>query len=192
MEKRTKRAVLPLLMMGLLCMLTSSCVEEKDADPATVSDELFYEQVGYTIIKCYTDIYNQNLAGKPTGSQNITSNGPMGGTVTITGSNSYDSTHGITTSDLTFTLNNVVQTYSSTSSSGNTTCTTQVTLTGVTTYKGSFSNTYTSVNHQSQNLRVVGSVTYGGSVRNIDQTGQVTINRSSTTSVNLFGNNVSW
>lgn len=194
MGKRTKRYVLPLLIMGLLCMLASSCIEEKDADPVTVtvSDEIFYQQLGCTIIKCYTDIYNQNLAGKPTGSQNITSSGPMGGTVTITGADSYDDTHGITTTDLTFALTNVVQNYSSTSASGNTTCTTQVTLTGVTTYKGSFSNTYSSLSHQSQNLHVVGSVTYDGVVRTIDRTGQVIINSSSTTSVNLFGNNTSW
>lgn len=192
MKKRTKCFVLPLLMMGFLCMMTSSCTEKKEDDPITVSDEIFYQQVGYTIIKCYTDIYNQNLAGKPTGSQNITSSGPMGGTVTITGTNSYDSTHGITTTDLTFALTNVVQNYSSTSNSGKTTCTTQVTLSGVATYKGSFSGTYTSLNHQSQNLHVVGSVTYDGVVRTIDQTGQVTINRSSTSSVNLFGNNASW
>lgn len=192
MKKKRKIYVMPFLILGMLCMLTNSCKVEDGADPVTVSDEIFYQQLGYTIIKCYTDIHNQNLAGKPTGTQNITSNGPMGGTVTITGSNSYDSTHGITTTDLIFALTNVVENYSSTSASGNTTCTTQVTITGAATYKGSFSATYTSLNHQSQNLHVVGSVTYAGVVRTIDKTGQVSINRSSTTSVNLFGNNVSW
>jgi hypothetical protein len=144
------------------------------------------------MIKCYTDIYNQNLAGKPTGAQNITSTGPMGGTVIITGSDTYDSTHGITTTNLNYALTNVVGTHTSTSTSGNTTCTTQVTLTGDATYNGSFSTTYTSLNHQSLHLRVNGSVTWAGVTRTIDQTGQVTINNSSTISVNLFGHNVSW
>ena len=192
MQKAAQLSIHSLLIIGLLCVMTNSCKEDKAADPLTVSDELFYQQLGYTMIKCYTDIYNQNLAGKPTGTQNITSSGPMGGTVIISGSDSYDKTHNITTTDLNYTLTNVTQTYSSTSTSGNTTCSTQVILTGDATYKGSFSDTYTSLNHQSQNLRVTGSVTWAGVTRTIDQTGQVTINRSSTTSVNLFGHNVSW
>ncbi len=191
MKKFTKIYVLP-LFIGILCLLANSCKEENNSAEITVTDKAFYEQIGYTIIKCYTDTYNQNLAGKPTGTQNITTTGPMGGTVIITGSSTYDSTHSITTTDLTFTLTNVVANYSATSSTGNTTCTTQLTLTGVATYKGSFSSTYTSISHQSQNLHVVGSVTYAGVTRNIDQTGQVNINRASTVTANIFGNDVSW
>lgn len=192
MKKKPNLYALSLLLMGMFCLLTTNCSKDDNADPATVADEVFYQQLGYTIIKCYTDIYNQNLAGKPTGTQNITTTGPMGGTVIITGSSSYDSTHAITTTDLTFVLTNVVQTYSATSTSGNTTVTTQVTISGTSTYKGSFSQTYTSLNHQSQNLHVVGTVNYAGTVRTIDQTGTVIMNRSTTTSVNLFGHNVSW
>jgi hypothetical protein len=192
MKKKKRIYVIPFLILGMLCVLINSCSVSDDPDPITVSDEVFYQQLGYTIVKCYTDIHNQNLAGKPTGTQNITCSGPMGGTVNITGSNSYDSVHGIKTTDLTFVLTNVAVNYSATSESGNTTCTTQVTLTGSATYKGSFSATYTSLTHQSQNLHVVGSVTYAGVVRTIDMTGQVIINHSSTTSVNLFGNIVSW
>lgn len=193
MKKKLNLFIVPFIVMGMLLMLTSGCKkDEADDVPATVSDKIFYEQLGVTLIKCYTDIYNQNLAGKPTGQQNITSNGPMGGTVVITGSDSYDDTHGITTTNLDFAMTNVQYTYSKSSESGNTTATTQVTLTGATTYDGSFSNTYTSVNHQSQNLHIKGSVTYAGTVRNIDMTGNVSINRSSTISVTIFGNTVSW
>lgn len=115
----------------------------------------------------------------------------MGGTVTITGTDAYDGTHGITTTSLSFSMTNVGYTFSKASASGKM-CTTQVTITGATTYNGSFSTTYTSLNHASQNLHVSGSVSFDGAVRNIDMTGLVNINRSSTTSVNLFGNNVSW
>lgn len=191
MKKITKIYVLPLFIV-IFSLLTNSCKEEDNSDQVTVTDKIFYEQIGYTIIKCYTDIYNQNLAGKPTGTQNITTNGPMGGTVKITGTSSYDSTHSITTTDLTYTLTNVVANYSAASTTGSTTCTTQITITGVASYKGSFSSTYTSLSHQSQNLHVVGSVTYAGVTRNIDQTGQVNINRSSTVSATLFGNTVNW
>lgn len=181
-----------LLIMGILSMLISSCDKSGTSnDPTTISNDSFYEEIGYTMIKCFTDIYNQNLAGKPTGNQNITADGPMGGTVVITGSDSYDATHGITTANLTFSLTSVKYTYNYTDSN-NKSWFTQVTLTGDITYTGSFSNSYTSVNHQSDNLYIDGSVTYEGTVRNINASGAVSINRSSTTSVNIFGNNVAW
>jgi hypothetical protein len=178
--------------MVILLVLASSCSKDTTTEPETVSDKIFYEQLGSTIIKCYTDIYNQNLAGKPTGTQNITSPGPMGGSVIITGTNSIDKTHDITTTDISFSMTNVQYTKSQTSTSGNTTATTEITLTGTTTYFGSFSSSYTSINHQSQNLHIKGSVTYAGVVRNIDMTGPVIINRSSSISVSIFGNTVSW
>ena len=191
MKKKAMFLVFPFIMAGLLLFI-NSCAEDETTEPITVSDKIFYEQLGSTIIKCYTDIYNQNLAGKPTGTQNITSVGPMGGNVIITGTNSYDNTHGITTTTISFALNNVQYIKTQTSTSGNTTATTEITLTGATTYFGSFSDSYTSVNHQSQNLHIKGSVTYAGTVRTIDMTGPVIINRSSTTSVSIFGNTVSW
>jgi hypothetical protein len=192
MEKKTSIWVSLLIVMGILLLITNSCTKEEVTNPIVVSDQIFYEQLGYTLIKSYRDIYNQNLAGKPTGTQNITSTGPMGGSVTITGSDSYDKTHNITTTDLTFTMSNVQNTYSKSSASGNTTATTQITITGATTYFGSFSDTYSSLNHQSSNLHIVGSVTYAGTERKIDASGLVTINCSSTTSVSIFGNTVSW
>lgn len=179
------------LLVLLLCGLLNGCTV-KENDPVEVSDKIFYEQIASTIIKTYTDIYNQNLAGKPTGTQNITATAPLGGNVSITGSNSYDKTHDITTTDLTFALTNVVGSSTVSSEDGKTTCTTQITLTGATTYKGSFSTTYTSVSHQSQNLHVAGTVTYAGTTRTIDITGVVNINRTSTVTASLFGHSVSW
>jgi beta-xylosidase len=179
--------------MGLMLMFTSSCQKDADPDPEpqTISDENFYGQIGGALVRCYNDIYNQNLAGKPTGAQNITANGPMGGTVVITGSDSFDDTHGITSTNLIFTMTNVNYTLTTTTTSGKS-CITHVTLTGATTHTGSFSDSYTSVNHQSENIHIVGSVTFDGTTRNIDQTGEVSINRSSTTSVNIFGYVVAW
>jgi hypothetical protein len=179
-----------LITTGILLSL-GSCSKDETNDVG-VSDKIFYEQVAYTIIKCYTDIYNQNLAGKPTGNQYITTTAPLGGNVIISGSNSYDSTHAITTTDITFALSNVIGSATTSSDDGKTTCTTQIMITGTTTYKGSFSSTYTSISHQSQNLHVVGTVTYAGSTRNIDMTGVVNINRTTSVTASLFGNNVSW
>lgn len=178
-------------LLGCLLMLAASCEKEKTESPATISDQNFYMMVGTSLINCYTDIYNQNLAGMPTGSQNITADGPMGGTVVITGTTTYDNTHGITTTDLILSMASVNYTYSFTDNSGKAWLT-QITVTGNTTYSGSFSNTYTSVNHQSVSLQIKGTVTYNGVVRSIDSSGAVNINRSSSTAVTIFGHTASW
>jgi hypothetical protein len=192
MKKKSVFFVFSFVMLGGVLMFSNSCAPDDTSDPVTVSDKIYYEQIGNALVKCYIDIYNQNLAGKPTGTQNITSTGPMGGTVIITGSDSYDNTHGITTTDLIFTMTNIQYFFTASSASGNTTATTQITISGATTYDGSFSDTYTSVNHQSQNLHIVGSVTYAGTVRPVDITGEVIINRSSKITVTILGNTVSW
>lgn len=190
MTKKTRFLVFSPAFIGVLLMLTVSCQKDEDV-PATISDDNFYIGIGAALINCYVDIYNQNLAGMPTGSQNITSNGPMGGTVVITGTDSYDNTHGITTADLLFSMTEVKYIYSY-PGSNNKTWRAEVILTGSTTYAGSFSNSYTSVNHQANNLHIVGSVTYDGTVRIIDMSGNVSLNRSSTTSANIFGHTVTW
>ncbi len=177
-----------LLVISLLSCEGSAVVDES----ATISDENFYMEIGSTLIYCYEDIWNQNIAGKPIGTKNLTVDGPMGGTVTITGYTSYDEKLGIATPDLVFSMTAVKYTYTCTGSN-NKTWITDVTLTGSTTFKGSFSESYTSLNHQSDNLHIKGSVTYDGTIiRNIDMSGEVRINRSTKTSCNIFGHIVAW
>jgi hypothetical protein len=191
MKKFNALNMVPIVMLGCLLVVFSSCKKDETEEPAVITDDNFYMMVGVSMINCYTDIYNQNLAGVATGSHNINTNGPMGGTVVITGTTSYDNTHGITTTDLILTMTEVKYNYSYTDGSGRS-WSTQVTLTGATTYTGSFSDGYTSVNHQSENLRVIGTVNCDGVIRSIDSMGTVSINRSSTTAVNLFGHIVTW
>ena len=190
MTTKTRFLVFALLIIGVFSILTSSCTKDEE-EPATISDQNFYIGIGAALMNCYTDIYNQNLAGMPTGAQYITTNGPMGGTVVITGTDSYDNTHGITTTDLLFSMSEVKYIYTY-AGSDDKSWRSEVILTGTATHSGSFSSTYTSLNHQSDNLHIVGSVTYDGVVRMIDMSGIVSINRSSTTSVNIFGHVVSW
>lgn len=186
MKKKTKLLIFPFIIMGILIMLTNSCTKDEDTT-TTISDDNFYKQVGYSLVMCYNDIYNQNLAGHPVGGQNITANGPMGGTVIITGSTGYSSNNGITTTDLIFSMTSIKYV---TNVSG---FETEITLTGATTYTGSFSDSYTSLNHQSDNLYISGSVTHNEIVRKIDMTGIVNINRlTSSITANIFGNTVSW
>jgi hypothetical protein len=189
MKSNTRTLLLSLMTLAMASLLLNSCKKSDDSG-TTISDENFYSQLGYGLVKCYTDIYNQNLAGKPTGSQNLTVSGPMGGTVVITGTTTYDDTHGITTTDLLFDMTGVE--YSLSHTENNKTWTIQVTLNGPVTYTGSFSPSYTSLNHQSAGIRIKGTVNYDGTTRNIDESGEVSINRSSTISVNIFGHKASW
>jgi hypothetical protein len=191
MIKFNKLLVYPVLSLGCLMMLASGCKKDDDKSADSISDYNFYMMLGTSLINCYTDIYNQNLAGMPTGGQNITTDGPMGGTVVITGTTTYDDTHGITTTDLILSMTAVQYVYSYTESNGKA-WTTQLTLTGATTYAGSFSNGYTSVNHLSDNLQISGTVSCDGISRGINAMGQVSINRSNSTSVNIFGHTASW
>ena len=185
MKKKTKHLILPFIIMGIL-MVTNSCTKDEET-PSTISDDNFYKQVGYSLVMCYNDIYNQNLAGHPVGNQNITANGPMGGTVIITGSTGISINNGITTTDLVFSMNSIKYV---TNVSG---FETEITLTSATTYTGSFSDSYTSLNHQSDKLHISGSVTQNEIVRKIDMTGKVSINRlTSSVTANIFGNTVSW
>ena len=180
------------MLLGMALMMTVACnKEEEDTKETTISDHDFYMMVGVSMINCYTDIYNQNLAGVPTGGHNITTDGPMGGTVLITGTTTYDNTHGITTTDLVLAMNAVQYIYSYTYGDGRT-WTANLTITGSTTYTGSFSDDYTSVNHQANNLQITGTVNFDGVTRSINGMGVVSINRSSTVAVNIFGHTVSW
>jgi hypothetical protein len=170
--------------------LTSGCETDSPETDEIVSDTNFYTGLGAAMVNCYHDIYNQNLAGQPTGNQNKTANGPLGGTVVITGTTTKDNTNNITTANLTMNMAGVKYNYAY-GSSGNQVVA-DITLTGSTSYSGSFNTTYTSLNYQSSNLHVVGTVTYKGKVRSIDQTGPVVINNSSNITVTIFGNTVSW
>ncbi len=183
--------VIPVFALVCMLILSNSCKKDDTSTPASISDNNFYMLLGTSLINCYTDIYNQNLAGVVTGSHTINTDGPMGGTVLITGNTTYDNTHGITTTDLMFSMTNVNYIYSYTDGNSKT-WSVHVTLTGPTTYLGSFSNTYTSVNHQSGNLYIKGSVSYDGVTRTIDSMGTVSINRSSVIAVTIFGHSVSW
>ncbi len=155
------------------------CTKE---ETPTISDTVFYQDIAYALASCYSDIYNQELAGKPVGTKNITTTGPMGGTVVITGTTGQDATHDITTTDLVYTMTDVK--YNTTYAF--------LTITGAATHKGSFSSTYTSVNHLASNLRVNGYVKRNGITRNIDQSGEVNINRTSKFNATVYGFTVSW
>lgn len=185
-----ERKYLLLLRLGmatLLILFLTRCKDDKDA----ITDDAFYKTLTMTVANCYKDIYNQNLAGVSTGSHNINANGPMGGTVVITGTTGYDNNNGITTTDLVYTLSGAPYTYSYKYSEDKT-FVGSVTLTGTTTSAGSFSHTYNSVSYISNNMHVVGNVTYKEVSRDIDMTGNLTINNATKTTADFFGHSVTW
>jgi hypothetical protein len=72
--------------------------------PATPSQAQIDRHAGWGIIDGVVDIYNQNLAGRPSGSQNITATCPSGGSVRITGSTSVDTRTSITSVNLSYAM----------------------------------------------------------------------------------------
>lgn len=168
-------------LLAILLISTSGCKKED----TVISDADFYKYTSAALVDCYVAIYNQNIAGYPEGAVDKTVSGPLGGSVHITGSTTASSNS--TTTDLLFTLTNVPYVYHT----GDWTVT--LTLTGDVTYNGSFSTAYKSINHQSANLGVNGTIAYKQTTRNMDMTGSVSINRNNNnvTAV-IFGHAVSY
>jgi hypothetical protein len=177
--KLRRNIVLTAAFITLLAF--SGCKKET----AAISDADFYKYISKALVDCYISIYNQNVAGYPVGAIDKTVNGPLGGSIHITGNTTGSGTS--TSTDLLFSLTQVPYVYQN----GNWKVT--ITLTGDVTYNGNFSGGYSSVNHQSSSLAVTGSVDYAGTSRSIDMVGNVSINRNSTrTSAIIFGHSVSY
>jgi hypothetical protein len=123
----------------------------------------------WALLNSIVDFYNQNLAGRPVGSQNVTADCPGGGTVTITGSSGYSSSNAITTSNLTYAMSGC-QT-SQISADGNTVA--AIATTGTVTETGSWNiPDYKSGKYQS-----TGSLIMTGTV-NVTGFAPATINQS--------------
>lgn len=189
MKNKFKNLGFLFVFTTLFIVLTSSC-SKKDDTSTEISDDNFYQQTGAAIVSCYVNIFNEVLDNVPVGTQDTTVN-LFGGTIVITGSDGYDTINHVTTTDLLFTMTGIKYSYTNTNSDKP--WITEVTLTGATTYSGSFSGSFKDVNHHSDNLKIKGSVTYDGTVRNIDDAGVVDIERkTATTTVTIFGHTVSW
>jgi hypothetical protein len=153
------------------------------------SDESFYGDVAWGIMTGLVDIYNQNIAGTPTGPVDIVANGPFGGTVHITGTTSYDSGNGIETVHLQYDMLNCR--ISSTSSSSD--LNVDLNLNGVISEDGTWSSSYVSLSYNSPAIAVDGSSQKGSRQRDVNDMTAFKANRTSSgTSAELFGFKVSW
>jgi hypothetical protein len=128
--------------------------------PNTLSQAVADSDTLWMLINDLANFYNQNLAGRPVGNQNVTANCIGGGTVTITGSDGYDSTHGITTSNLIYTMSACQTTQASSSSN----LTVTLTLNGIIRENGSWNgSTYKSAAYSSTgNLGMNGTISATG------------------------------
>lgn len=184
------------LLVGLLPVTGCSDLFDPEGDSTvTLDDDSFYEQIGAAIVACAVAIYNQNLAGKPAGTHQITTSGPLGGMVTITGTTSIDQTHDITAVDLSYDLDEVG--CSTVFSSADTEWALTLTLTGTLTHKGSFggiSGDYSDETYAGTALHIMASSAYNDDiVRTTDETGDVTIHRQNDhISGVVLGHAISW
>jgi len=172
-----------LVAILLLVLPSLSCTKDR------YSDESFYEDVAWGIMTGLGDIYNQNIAGTPTGPVDITAAGPFGGTVHITGTTSFDQGNGIQTVHLQYDMLDCR--ISSTSSSSN--LNVDLKLNGVISEDGTWSSSYVSLSYNSTALALDGSSQKGSRQRDVNDVTTFKANRTSSgTSAELFGFKVSW
>jgi len=179
------RLLVVLAAVPLVAALNLSCTKDRNK----YGDELFYKDVAWGIMTGLSDIYNQNIAGTPTGPVDLTTAGPFGGTVHITGTTTYDQGNGIETVHLQYDMTDCR--ISSTSSS--TDLNVDLTLNGVISEDGSWSTAYTSLSYGSDALDVDGVSTRDTRDRAVNDMTPFKANRTSSgTSAELFGFKVSW
>ena len=161
------------LILSLFLITNYGC-EKKE-----MSDEQFYNIAADNLMDCCDDIFVQNIVGQPTGSVNKTVNGPLGGTVIITGTGSYSESTGVTTLDFIFEMQDVPYA--------------EVTFNGSISFKGTYSSSYKNWSHFSDNFSIIGLIDNGKIERPINKTGAVSIHRTlDQTSGSIFGYAVSW
>jgi hypothetical protein len=95
-------------LMGVV-VAVAGCITSNDSNSdgrtqTSCDQQCLDANVGLAIVGLVSDLYNQAIAGKPVGNQSATANCPLGGTVTITGTDSVDTTHDLTDVDLTYVM----------------------------------------------------------------------------------------
>ncbi len=155
------------LFFVLMVILVVACSDLTDKENKLSQSDID-RYTGYAIIDSVSQIYNINFAGKPVGSQNLTTTCPNGGNVTITGSTGYSQNNGITTVDLMFQMTNC-----QTSKRTQNNLDLAVTLSGNISFKGSFNSStdYNATNNQSDSLKISALINAPGfKPENVDET----------------------
>jgi hypothetical protein len=178
--RRLSAVVVAALLLGLTSI---SCTH------SYYHDEMFYEDVAWGLVTGLDDIYDDYIAGTPTGCLDILACGPYGGIVHITGTTSYDPWTGIETAYLRYDMSDVrISCTSSSSDLG-----VDLRLNGSICEQSSWSHDYSCLRYDSPGLWLAGSAQRGCEQRGVDGMTDFWANSTSSgTSAELFGYNVSW
>lgn len=139
-------------LLLLSCSMAWACTDgsggasttSKSTCDVTCQDDV----VGYALDETMWLLWNENLAGQPSGTQSRSANCPLGGTAQVSGTTGV-ATNGIDTIDLTLNLQ----------ACENSNTVYSLAFTGVLTWVGSFSNTSANaVTLKSSNLNVQGTI----------------------------------
>ncbi len=149
------------ILAAVAIVLSCSC--GSPSEPDVMSQEAQDAYVGYGFVRCFWFLWNQNIAGTPSGARDMTVPGPLGGTVHIYGTTGVSGD--INTCDLIFDMTDCR------SSNVNY----DLTFTGSISCVGSFSPTYTSMGHNSDMLSYSGTVDCDNSNTAVEDIGPVAI-----------------
>ena len=165
-----------LILFFLIGFIFSSCKKDVNTTtsppPAPTCDQGCQDQyIASGFINIFWYIWNQNIAGQPGGNNDFTVSGPQGGSVHVTGTTSYESTHGINTLHLTiemYSCKGIGDKYS-------------LTFNGTITADGTFSTTYKAITYACQQLSYEGTVGKDNWITDVNGTCPITYNETLTT-----------
>ncbi|MBM3332005.1 hypothetical protein FJY68_09185 [candidate division WOR-3 bacterium] len=182
MQNRIRRSS-AVIVAALLVLTGISCTHSH------YYDGLFYEDIARGVVSGLDAIYNDYIAGTPTGYVDILACGPYGGIVHITGTACYDPWTDVQTADLQYDLSDVRVSFTWSSSDLDV----DLTLNGVMYEHSSWSHDYSSICYDSRDLWIAGSAERDCERRGVDGITDFRANSTdSRTSADLFGWNVSW
>lgn len=174
---RTQKNV---LLLAALALMLGGCGSGSDSASSggsiitsqNLSQTTIDNSTANNIINCTIDLYNQNVAGRGQAAYNgVTVLCPNGGTALIQGLASKASNSNITTTNLTYTMNNCVETRANHSFS----------YTGVVTETGSFdlsTNFVSETIQATSGVSMIGTINFTGfNTANVNQNATFTINR---------------
>jgi len=166
------------LLTLVLSFTLINCTEEDTPTetPAPVCDQACQdEHLAYGLVDVFWFVWNQNIAGQPTGTKDFTVTGPQGGTVHVTGTTQVAS-NGINTLHLLLQFTSckgIKEKYN-------------LTFNGSVTADGTFSDTYRAITYASQQLGYNGTVGTDDWVTKVNGFCETTINQTFTTVAGTF------
>lgn len=162
------------ILLFVSFIFLSGCNEDSSTvspPPAPVCDQACQdEHVAYGLIDVFWFLWNQNIAGQPIGSKDLSVTGPQGGSVHITGTTAV-ANNGINTLQLVFDFTNckgLKEKYN-------------LTFNGIVNADGTFDDTYIAISFNSPQLQFSGTVGTDNWVTNVNSLCESIINETKTT-----------